>query len=323
MINTIEDQALVSIIIPTFNRSRLLRRAIYSVMKQSYKNIETIVVDDGSTDDTGEVIREISREASCLVYIKKENGGCASARNRGLTAARGRFISFLDSDDALFPTAVETMITRLQETGIELVYSPSYEIFRDSREEINYPVAAGAPMMLAEAHFLNTNVRPGSFIFSREALGRVGFQDENLLYNEDSDYFQRLAIQCMAAYSPDPTLKHFHHQNNKSNNRVEICKALLNSSEKILAEHRDFAMQLGEKASIRLRQIKNHLVEALAIRGDFDEAQSVAAEISDLVRLNVKLAIFSRSNILLRLEVFIRKIPRYLKRIFLSHTRAD
>ena len=89
----------------------MITRSIQSIVSQTFENHEIIVVDDGSTDNTEEVVRELSRSASALIkYTKKENGGCASARNRGLKIATGDLFVFLDSDDTLEPTALETLV---------------------------------------------------------------------------------------------------------------------------------------------------------------------------------------------------------------------
>jgi glycosyltransferase involved in cell wall biosynthesis len=307
---------LVSVIIPTFNRSKLLGRTIHSVLQQSYQNLEIIVVDDGSTDDTEQLVREISRKHPGLVFIKKNNGGCASARNKGLEVSTGDLIAFLDSDDVWLPDAVETLTAVWLVSGADLIYSPSYEVFRNGRKIINYPVASGNPENLAIEHFMDTNVRPGSFVFTREALRKTGFQDEGLLYNEDSDYFQRLAIGCIADYSPIPTLMHFHHMENKSSNRVEIYKALFKSSKKTINTYPAFAEKLGEKANSRLEQIKNLLIEALAISGDYSEAELVAGKNFNKLAWYIRFSILLRNNVLLKSTIKLQKFRRRFGMLF-------
>lgn len=298
---------LVSVIIPTFNRSALLQKAVQSALAQSYTAIEVIVVDDGSTDDTPDVVARSAKETDRLIYIRKSNGGCASARNMGLAAATGDFFIFLDSDDAWEPDAVETLVQELTASEADLVYSPSIEVFQDGSELINCPVAADQPEILAVEHFKSTNVRPGSFMFTRKAYEHVGGHDESLLYNEDSDFFQRLAIFCRAIYSSIPTVRHLHHDNNKSSNRVEIYKALLKSSQNVLRDNPAFAARLGRAADARLQEIKTNLVEALIATGAFAEANAVAREIANSLRLNVKLALLIKTNVLLRLEGRVRR----------------
>jgi GT2 family glycosyltransferase len=106
---------LVSVIIPTFNRAQIVGRAIDSALNQSHRDVEVIVVDDGSSDDTGAAIsRRYAREPR-LRYVHQRNGGVSSARNRGLREARGDFIAFLDSDDAWLPWKLRLQLACLRQ----------------------------------------------------------------------------------------------------------------------------------------------------------------------------------------------------------------
>ncbi len=101
------ESGLVSVVIPTYNRERLIGPAIESVLRQSYAHIEIIVVDDGSTDRTRQVVEAYGQPVR---YVHQANGGAASARNRGLREARGEFIALLDSDDEWFPWKLEAQV---------------------------------------------------------------------------------------------------------------------------------------------------------------------------------------------------------------------
>jgi glycosyltransferase involved in cell wall biosynthesis len=141
---------LVSVIIPTYNRADMIGRTIDSINRQTYASIEIVVVDDGSTDHTDEVIESLSANSKRhIVYYKKLNGGCASARNRGLELANGELIAFLDSDDTWKPNAVESMVAALEDSKADFVYSPAIEVFENGSELVNYPVAADRPQSLA------------------------------------------------------------------------------------------------------------------------------------------------------------------------------
>ena len=99
---------LVSIIIPTYNRARTIERAIDSALKQSYPNIEVIVIDDGSTDDTGDVLKKYDRRIR--IYMHETNKGVTSAKNSGLDQIRGKWFTILDSDDEIEQQAIEAMM---------------------------------------------------------------------------------------------------------------------------------------------------------------------------------------------------------------------
>src|SRR3954464_10946901 len=109
------DQPRVSVVIPTYNRSHALRRCLDSVAKQTFRDFEVIVCDDGSTDDTAEVVREYESVLD-LTYSYGENfGGPARPRNRGIGLARAPYIAFLDSDDWWAPRKLELSVRYLDE----------------------------------------------------------------------------------------------------------------------------------------------------------------------------------------------------------------
>lgn len=102
---------LVSVIIPTHNRAKVINIALTSVMRQTYQNWEAIVVDDGSTDATESVIKQLSEPR--IRYFKKHNGGPCSARNYGIRHAKGHWITYLDSDDILYKQCLQVMVERI------------------------------------------------------------------------------------------------------------------------------------------------------------------------------------------------------------------
>ncbi len=92
-----KENPLISVIIPTYNRANFLGEAIESVLSQTYKNLEVIIIDDGSTDDTRQLIEKYTDKR--IIYLYQEHGGTSAARNKGIQEAKGEYIAFLDSDD--------------------------------------------------------------------------------------------------------------------------------------------------------------------------------------------------------------------------------
>src|SRR4051794_34991926 len=109
------QQGLVSTIIPVFNRAGMLREAVASVLPQTYRPIEIIIVDDGSTDDTPQAIRDLERHHPEVRGLRRSNGGAGLARETGRLEARGEFIQYLDSDDLLLPRKFELQTRALAE----------------------------------------------------------------------------------------------------------------------------------------------------------------------------------------------------------------
>lgn len=112
---------VVSLIIPVYNVERYLIECLESARRQSLDDIEVICINDGSTDGSGEILRRGSGEDERIRVIEKPNGGLSSARNRGMDAACGEFVMFLDSDDRLLPDACERVVRRFRETQADIV----------------------------------------------------------------------------------------------------------------------------------------------------------------------------------------------------------
>ena len=299
----------VSVIIPTFNRAALLPRALKSVLEQAFQDIELIVVDDGSTDDTSRVVSSFADRAGFTVrYHWQENQGRASALNVGMSLTNGDLIHFLDSDDALLAGALEALVATLENESADFVYSPSIEVLESGKEWINYPVAAGRPGNFAVEHFLNSNARPGAILYTSQLLRAIGGYEESLLYNEDSEFLQRVALAGKPAYCSEPTVRVFHHSGSKSRNRIEIYKALLHSSEDILTRYPDFAESLGSSATKRLNQIRCQLVEALIAGGELAEAKLVIRAARIEIPVTTQLALLFHTNFPIRVRKLVNRL---------------
>ncbi|UKI56577.1 MAG: glycosyltransferase [Treponema succinifaciens] len=115
-----QNEPLVSVIIPTYNRGRLILDSINSVLNQTYKNIELIVVDDCSTDDTEEILKSINDSRIKYVKLEKNSGACI-ARNKGIELSTGEFIAFNDSDDLWITTKLEKQLCFLKNYNADIV----------------------------------------------------------------------------------------------------------------------------------------------------------------------------------------------------------
>lgn len=114
-------QGLVSIIVPAYNVEKYIRKCLSSICRQTYRNLEIIVVDDGSTDSTGEMLDYFSRKDKRIRVFHQDNAGTSAARNNGLDQARGEYLVFVDSDDYIAEDYIERLLKRCQSTGADMV----------------------------------------------------------------------------------------------------------------------------------------------------------------------------------------------------------
>lgn len=147
------NEPLVSVIIPVYNVEMYLRECVDSVINQTYKNIEVILVDDGSTDASGEICDEYAKIDSRITVIHEENGGLSVARNTGLNAANGNYIYYLDSDDYIETTMFSVLVCIAEEKNADIVFFDA-QSFTDNGSEVkqsyiaknDYPECCGREM---------------------------------------------------------------------------------------------------------------------------------------------------------------------------------
>ena len=192
----------VSVVIPTYNRSKLVKEAIESVLEQSYRNFELIVVDDGSTDDTRSVVEQVSDNR--LTYFYKDNGGHCSARNYGLMQAKGQYIALLDHDDLWPNNYLEIMVDRLQaQNQCGFAYARVLLLQENGKTK---PFAREERYLsgwVTKAFFKGGPcIMPSATMFKKEILGEFYF-DEALKLGEDNDLFLRLSVKTPFLFVSD------------------------------------------------------------------------------------------------------------------------
>lgn len=191
---------LVSVIIPAFNSEKYIADAIDSILEQTYKNLEIIIVDDGSTDNTAETVRRYisiqttDHRPQTIRYIYQENKGPAAARNRGIKEAKGEYIAFLDSDDIWLPEKLELQIRCfLDNNPLGFIYTGYYAI-DESREVLGMGnIKNFLKKEVFKKLFLKNVISTASTVMvKKECFDVVGLFDENLAVAEDWDMWWRI-----------------------------------------------------------------------------------------------------------------------------------
>jgi glycosyltransferase involved in cell wall biosynthesis len=262
----------VSVIVPTYNYARFLPDALESLRAQTYSDWECIVVDDGSTDDTTAVLRIAAANDGRVRYVSQANAGPSAARNRGIAESVGEYIQFLDADDVLPPTKLETQVRMMEkDPSIGIVYSDA-RFFQDSPTNLlSYRVpgprpstpsdsASPDPLLRALVEYDNIMVVEGPLI-RRGAITAVGSLEESLIRGEDWQYWLRCAlagVRFVADSAEERAVRVRLHADSSMRNEL----AMHTSS---LAVRRWLVGQLDDPGLPRLNQVRTN--ETLARMG--------------------------------------------------------
>ncbi|MBD5548884.1 MAG: glycosyltransferase family 2 protein [Lachnospiraceae bacterium] len=230
-------QSLVSVIMPTYNRGMTIKRSIDSVLKQSYEKIELIIVDDGSSDNTTEIVKSYHDGRIKLISLDR-NSGANVARNKGINVAKGKYIAFQDSDDEWLENKLEIQIKYMEETGKKVCYCP-YILFNNGEVKV-IPSHADNRVLFEEK--IQETLRKGNVISTqtlvihKEVVLSVGMFDESLYRLQDYEFVIRICQQYKIGYIDKPLVNVYRMSDSISSNRL----ALADACKKILIKHTEF-----------------------------------------------------------------------------------
>ncbi len=186
---------LVSIIIPVYNAERYIADAIHSAVNQTFKELEFIIVDDGSNDSSPDIIQSISDPR--IILISQRNKGGSAARNRGLEMAKGEYIKFLDADDILLPDAIKKQLEQSKNLGDnEIVFGDFNFMNSEGKITMTNKFEDSGKLTVDSATFFlaNWKILISCPLHKKEYLLRIGGFDEKLPFGQESDLHFRLAL---------------------------------------------------------------------------------------------------------------------------------
>ena len=194
----------VSILIPCYNSERFVAETLDSCLAQTYRNIEIIVVDDGSTDNSFAIAK--SFESNIIKVYRQDNSGACAARNYAFRKSSGEYIVYLDADDIINPSFVEEHIIRLCDANERCISFGKWDKFRSSIAETTFPSRhfykdyIDPFQLLIDLWETGSMLQTSCYMVFRQLVYESGGWKENLLMNQDGDFFSRILMIASKAY---------------------------------------------------------------------------------------------------------------------------
>jgi len=278
---------LISVIIPAYNAAKHIKETLQSVLSQTYPNIEILVIDDGSTDNTKQIVKSFGAKVR---YYYQENSGPSAARNKGVKEAKGKYIAFIDSDDLWCKTALEKMMVSLKENHSDLVFSNALISYENGSEEIFWVEKPSNQNIFSNLIFENFLLM--NCLVNKEIFKRVGPFDETLKKVEDFDFWLKAAkAGCKFSFINEPLFIYKKHAESASFNKEEMLLNLIEVYKKWQNLEKDKRTKVQIKESIG----KTYYIlgKLSLIKGPYNLKSSQYFRNSFMISKNIKVKLFS------------------------------
>ncbi len=248
----------VSVIIPVFNADKYIREAIESVINQTFIDYEIVVVNDGSTDRTVEIIQPYEKNIG-LKILHRNNSGPSKARNEGVRAARGEYCAFLDADDIMMPERLALQVSSLDnKAGVGLVYTDLMTfnergIVHRSKKRFIRPYSGNVVEKLLIENFITTS----TVMVRKECFERVAYFDETMKHSEDYKMWLSIAKRYEIDYLDLPLVKYRYHADSLSSDRIAIHLSSYAVAQEFWESNEEYRR---EKKLLYRMSMANHMV---------------------------------------------------------------
>lgn len=231
-------KGLVSVVIPVYNRIDTIEKAVESIRRQTCKNVEIIIIDDGSADGTYNILKKLEKTENSIRIFTQEHKGANAARNLGIEKSKGEFIAFQDSDDEWLPDKLEKQIRYMEEKHFDVCYCPFY-LYSSNEEQIfprDYQDKQKYEQELIKILRCCNVISTQTLVIRRNIISDVGIFDEDMPRYQDYEYVIRIIQKKKIGYISKPLVKVFRTKNSISNDDKKLKDAEI----KLLAKHKNF-----------------------------------------------------------------------------------
>ena len=234
--------AHVSIILPTYNSEKFIHRSIKSVLNQTYKNWELIIVDDASTDSTKEIIKNYEKEYKKIrsILLEENSGGPARPFNIGIRNSDSKFIAFLESDDEWLPDKLEKQVKILEKfPNISLISCFAFRIFPNGTKKLYKTPYSGALEKTKWMIFWEKwgIISPSTVIIRRSIIDRIGFFDEKIKAGADVDFYLRCIKEFDFYFIDEPLVNYY--ESEESLSKKQFWKKWIPEYEYMLEKYKE------------------------------------------------------------------------------------
>ena len=267
----------ISVIVPVYNVEAYLERCVESILKQTYTNFELLLINDGSTDQSGELCDQLALRDQRIRVIHKENGGLSDARNRGIDEASSDLIGFIDSDDYIDEDMYETLYSHLRKSNADLSMCGHYDVFHQIPEKQVSEIktwelsSEEAIKMVMEAKILS--VTAVNKLYKKELFNHLRFEVGKIA--EDAFIMIRLLDQCQKVVATNEKKYYYVHRENSITTQKFSLKFLnvieaYEQNANIIREHYP---TITDVATMRLNWAYFYVLDRLLIDSDFKDKQ--------------------------------------------------
>ena len=292
-------QPLVSIIVPVYNSEKYLDDCIKSIIEQTYRNIEIILVNDGSKDNSLAKCIELANNDTRIEVIDKGNGGAGSARNRGLETARGKYVVFIDSDDIISPKMIETLYSLILEHNAEIAICEIERFTTIKNQEKKYNNIPRKTYQYTGKEYLkelilgNTDCSPCNKIYLKEVIGNTKFILGRI--NEDKLFLFEIYQKCNIIVKTNEVLYHYrlNHESVTSTFNIKSFDVLTNLKD-IGKEIKEKRLGLEKEYHLAWIRTNINLCRRICVNKKYKEFNSQYRDCLKIVKANIFTILFNK-----------------------------